>query len=345
MGGGNIEETKKKWRSLMKSKKLIRNVLGMLVILMAAVMVLSGCGNAAGSEHANIAIRLGESRSERAISAAEKASATFNIYFNDSLVASNVGTSYNGTAQVGTRLHVRVDAFVNGKRIARSENTITVRNGNNSVSITLTENREELKPPVGSIIMKDGSYLTKEQITPENQSDAVAVVFKAEGGKAWAVGKVLSDDMRWAITSSQGRINIVNLQSEQGYTDGSTGLDILRTVVNDADDANLATNYPAWDYACNYGRNQGLDNFQTGWYLPSKEELQIVFEKKTEIETALVKTGVTKTSFENKRYWSSSQLATTDGHAYCVNSSVPQGYADKSTNSGVSVCAVRQFTY
>lgn len=53
-----------------------------------------------------------------------------------------------------------------------------------------TGKEQKSVPQVGSIIMKDGSLKTDRDITPRDISDAIAVVYKVENGKAWAVGKV-----------------------------------------------------------------------------------------------------------------------------------------------------------
>lgn len=328
----------------MKNKKLVRNTIAVLsVVLMTTVMVLSSCGNAFDSEHANITIRLNGSGSGRAISDAEKSAATFNIYFNDSLVASNVSGTYNGTAVVGTTLKIRLDALVNGGRIARGEDTITVQAGSNSVAIKVTENRE---PVVGSIIMKDGSLRTKDTIGSDS-ADAIAVVYKVSGGKAWAVGKVLSSNgMAWATNNADGfNTNITALQDENGYTDGSTG---LAKLIADCPDAatNLDNNYPAWDYACNYGIKQGLTNFQTGWYLPSKQEIQDVYNNQTAIEAALAQTGVSKTSFASSSYWwCSSQYASGDSAAYMFGFTNNTWVGRDKDTTSYYVFAVRQFTF
>lgn len=341
----------------MKSKKLIRNVLVMLVALMTTAMVLSSCSNASDSEYANITIRLSGSGSGRAISSEEKSAATFNVYFNDLQVASNVSGTYNGTAQVGTRLNVRVDALVNGKRIARGENTITVKSPSNDVDVKLEENREEEKiPTIGSIIMRDGSYLTKEEITSANQTQAIAVVYKVSGGKAWAVG-IRQEQKAWCDISAEGyNTDFTELTTNvsgsagaltfTGYQNGSGGWSKLRTALGSNDDTDQEGNYPAWEWVNNYGRFQDMTgDFASGWYFPSVAELFDIWQQKDTLNASL--SAVNGSTFGSKYYWSSSQCASTETNALLFGfGNGDSTDDDKSTDYDPAyVCAVRQFTY
>lgn len=333
----------------MRIKKLIRNVMVILTVVMTAAMILSSCGNAGGTGgYAKITIHMGEKGSARAISDAEKSASTLNVYFNDSLVASNVSGTYNGMAQVGIRLNIRVDAIVNGKRIARGENTITVRSPSNDVDIKLYENREqssgELKgtPQIGSIIMKDGTLCDAASVVGR-EADAIAVVYKVDTSvkKAWAVGKELSSSIVWADNNAEGYGDIEGLQEENGYTDGSTGLAILQETVSDADDANLATNYPAWDYACNYGRKNSLSNFQTGWYLPCKGELKELWDEKDNMP--LINFPADNTS--DSSLWSSTQDASEGVAVWKLKGNNGNWTSTNGKGGTGPTCAVRQFTY
>lgn len=67
-----------------------------------------------------------------------------------------------------------------------------------------------------------------------------------------------------------------------------------------------ATNYPAFDFAENYGTTQGYsDEFASGWYIPSISELYEVYKNKPTLNKSLKKAD----GFEIDRswFWSSSQ--------------------------------------
>lgn len=191
--------------------------------------------------------------------------------------------------------------------------------------------------------MNDGTLRTSADIGSET-ANAIAVVYKVDTNarKAYAVGKVLSDSsLIWAASNADGYSkNITDLQEENGYTDGSTGLAKLIAAAPDAN-TDLENMYPAWDYACNYGTKQGLDSFQTGWYLPSKQELQEVYDQRNNMPSSLFNFGTTL-------YWSSSQYASVNNCACELDFGSGSWTNYSNSNNKINnryVCAVRAFTF
>lgn len=331
----------------MEKAKFIRNVLAVLLAL--ATVVCVSCGALFEGEQ-NVTINLPPvSSSARAISS-DKIGDLKNVTrsYRVTVEANGQrtekrggGRSYSFEIPVGVVAQITVECLnSSGNVIVRARKTHTVTIGSNSVSIILSRDGEivELKsaPQIGSIIMKDGAIRTADNIGNDT-ADAIAVVYKVSSGKAWAVGKNLSSSgMAWATNNADGfNTNITALQEENGYTGGSTGLEKLIAACSDAA-TDLENKYPAWDYACDYGTNQNLPNFQTGWYLPSYQELWEVKAQEDNISHLI--------SFGSSTYWTSTQWPSTDNSAYMFTfSNFSTGYAHKATNH--YVCAVRQFTY
>lgn len=93
-----------------------------------------------------VTIDLPNSPTSHSISDEEKASSKFNIYVNGNLAAENISTSFVMEAKVGETITIRMEALVDGSRIASGEKSITVSAGNNVVYIVLSEDREDPEP-------------------------------------------------------------------------------------------------------------------------------------------------------------------------------------------------------
>lgn len=217
----------------------------------------------------------------------------------------------------------------------------------------------ELKatPQVGSIIMKDGSLKTVSDITEADKANAIAVVYKVWGGRAWAVGKVHEKNSLERAKSGIGHLNKISALvttvtrrggiNFYGYTDGSKGQEELKKVATDYGDGK---NYPAWAWVEKYGTtNCSRTPFESGWYFPSVAELFDIWSanstSSSAVETALDKSGGDK--FGESEYWSSSQHDNGDVNALVLffKDGDDNLHSKAMSNSGIHVCAVRAFTY
>lgn len=277
------------------------------------------------------------------------------------LTKSGSGGTFSFNVPVGVEAEITIECLDNsGQVLVRAVKSHTVRSGENFIPINLSQDGVAVRfvPPVGSIIMKDGSYLTKEQITSENQADAVAVVYKAAGGKAWAVKTLGTYTYMWSLgEGANKKIDglVTNVSGDSttgytfsGYTDGSNGLAILRDAVSDAEEdgtGDWGLTYPAWGGACSEGMtvSQNLpDNMKDGWYFPSIAEVYDIYKNRDAVDASL--TAIGATAFGTNPQRSSSQHPDDDSQTFIMRFS--GGTVDPgSKNSGSRVSSVRVFTY
>lgn len=118
----------------MKQAKIFQKLT--IILFSLFVFVPASCGMLQDTT-ASIAINLGGGA--RAVSTEDRASAVFDIYFNENLVGSQVSGNFYAEATVGTTIVVRVEAFVDGKLIAAGAASLYVQSGVNSVNISLRE--------------------------------------------------------------------------------------------------------------------------------------------------------------------------------------------------------------
>lgn len=146
---------------------------------------------------------------------------------------------------------------------------------------------------VGDIVFSDGSatpYSANLTLTDNQKKEAVAAIFyvneKYESpfrGKALGVGFKQGHDLKWAKNTSEGYNKTIesiaiNVNSRADFVkdfeknaDGSGNWKKLCDAVSDSD---VPGNYPAWEYANSYGKNNSLKGeFADGWYLPSNYEV------------------------------------------------------------------------
>ena len=230
-------------------------------------------------------------------------------------------------------------------------------------------------------------YADDSQELTDLQAKAIAVIFRAatESKPALGVGiKHNRSGLAWCKDSNVNGYNVnftdtvVTPEGEAGSltftgkTDGSDNFMIMaRTLDNQdkndtglkssnnyalpakdestsSDYSTLKTNYPAFEFAYYYGKNEGHNitsgsDFENGWYLPSESELNDIYQaNKTDnvIENALGLTGGNK--FEGSKYWSSSQYDFLVDYAYFLNFSNGDWYYHYKYNDDY-VCAVRAF--
>lgn len=233
-------------------------------------------------------------------------------------------------------------------------------------------------------------YADGSQELKDLKKNAIAVIFKADTESAPALGvgiKHSSSGLKWCKDSNVNGYNVnftdtvvtreknAGSLTYTGKTDGSDNFMIMaRTLDNQgkndtglkssnnyalpakdestgSDYSTLKTNYPAFEFAYYYGKNEGHNitsgsTFENGWYLPSESELNDIYQaNKTEnvnvIENALGVTGGDK--FDDSWYWSSSQSASNNYSAYYFYfGDGDWDYNDKDGNNDF-VCAVRAF--
>ena len=219
------------------------------------------------------------------------------------------------------------------------ETPITVASGSsNPVEGTVKVIELEKCFDVGDILFTDGTRIKAENVQygiPESQKDkAFGVVLSAPYGRGTGkiVGLQNSDEKDWASIDTKGyKTNFKEIQADYtysssgGYTftgdlDGSDNWEYICSKDPEGTDTpeEIATNYPAFDYALNYGKTAGLagTKYEKGWYIPSIAELIDVETNKEVVQKSLDAVG----GFDlDTDYWSSCQSASYDKSAYIMN--------------------------
>ena len=221
---------------------------------------------------------------------------------------------------------------------------------------------------VNDIVFSDGSatpYTSGLTLTAAQKNAAVAMIFYkgtecSNNGSTRTLGvglKRSTSGNSWCLHTANGyNTNIIPIQctpsgSPGAYTftddtddkDGSDNFSQLAAFLagTGINDTGTAGNYPAFDWAKNYGSTNGCTGaYADGWYLPSIAELYQIYNQRTSINAAVALCGLTVTF--NTSFRSSSQCASYDNNAYVLFFNT--GYCnsdDKPIN--VYVCAVREF--
>ena len=224
--------------------------------------------------------------------------------------------------------------------------TITVECGGYSASETVVVSMigSKSKPDaIGDIVFNDGSaiaYTNGMTLTLEQKNAAIAVIFykgtdcsddssERMLGVGIKTAKDSSYNTTWASPESEN-LNITTIQC----TPSSTGDNSVNTVTFTGDkdgsdnwdsicsfdstySANPQYNYPAFNYANNYGTYWGItDKYATGWYMPSIAELCYVCQYKDDLRSRFQALG---TAFSIQvTYNSSSQRADASSSFWCV---------------------------
>ena len=162
---------------------------------------------------------------------------------------------------------------------------------------------------------------------------AVVVGTKYAGGQVLGVGlQKSSSTLQWAPSGTIGCnrkfTNIICTPSITGSgaastatftgdTDGSDNWAYICSIDPEGT-KDAATNYPAFDYANNYGVTQGITgNYKDGWYIPSQKELCDIYKIKDTISDVITTVGGNLSM--NIYYWSSSQSSSYGYYAYVVD--------------------------
>lgn len=217
---------------------------------------------------------------------------------------------------------------------------------------------------VNDIVFSDGSatpYTSGLTLTDAQKNAAVAVIFYkgtecSVDGSTRTLGVGLKRSpyyMQWCLDTANGyNTNITTIQctpsgSAGAYTftgdkDGSDNLSQIAAFLVGNNDTGTAGNYPAFEYAKNYGSTNGCTGaYASGWYLPSIAELYQIYNLRANIDAAFALCGLTN-NFSGTGFWSSSQSASSGNNACVLNfASGLCGYGSKYNVS--NVCAVRAF--
>lgn len=222
---------------------------------------------------------------------------------------------------------------------------------------------------VNDIVFSDGSatpYTSGLTLTDAQKNAAVAMIFYkgtecSNNGSTRTLGVGLKRSpsyMQWCRWSSNTgcangyNTNITTIQgtpsgSTGAYTftgdkDGSDNLSQIAAFLAGNNDTGTAGNYPAFEYAKNYGSTNGCTGaYASGWYLPSIAELYQIYNQRTSIDAAVALCGLTG-NFYDTHFWSSSQYASTGNYAYDLDFADGRCYSN-SKGVGHVVCAVRAF--
>ena len=232
---------------------------------------------------------------------------------------------------------------------------VTIANGSNSTTGTFTI-KDYSSYSVGDVILKDGSKVAVADVsttTFETSGDKVpvAVVFFDTNGVALGLGlKKSSKFLKWALEDTTGYNTTftdisasidysVSSRTFTGDCDGSDNWEYICSVDPEGT-KDAATNYPAFNFAANYGTTNCTDSdFASGWYIPSISELYEIYKNKETLQTSLTK--VSDFTIGTSWYWSSSQ-SSNNSVVYLLNFSDGGVYAGfKSVYDDVLV--VRQF--
>lgn len=229
--------------------------------------------------------------------------------------------------------------------------------------------RKNAPDAVNDIVFKNGTavaYSTDLYFTDEVKADAVAMIFYkgtdcSNDGSTRTLGVGLKRSpscMQWCLSTANGcNTNITTIQctpsgSAGVYTftgdkDGSDNLSQIAAFLAGNNDTGTAGNYPAFEYAKNYGSTNGCTGaYASGWYLPSIAELYQIYNLRANIDAALTLCGLTSLDhiFSSAFFWSSSQYAPNEYNVYKVFFS--DGHFDRNTDKNHDVnfvCAVRAF--
>ena len=237
---------------------------------------------------------------------------------------------------------------------------VTIQSGNNTQVGTFTV-KDTDGWAVGDIILADGSKVALANYVEDKNNKPVAVVagFNANG-VVLGLGLKKSSGLQWAPSGTTGYntsftdiIASVSGNSSSGYTfsgdcDGSDNWEYICSVDPEGT-KDAAINYPAFNFAANYGTSQGYtDDLASGWYIPSIYELYEIYKvqkKGTDLYNSLKTVTDFTFSTYGEGYWSSSQTSSANW-TYWLNSYYDASSYDiifsSSKKNTISVLVVRK---
>ena len=248
---------------------------------------------------------------------------------------------------------------------------LTLNASNTGMYLTAITGAKSAPNTVGDIVFSDGSACAYTDILTSEQTDAaVAVIFYA-GTETDSLGKRVlgvglknsygdgTGAMQWCISTAEGYYNLgdlvctwtgsedkVSLVTFSGDLNGSDNWNVVQT--NCSDTSDIATKYPAWDYAVNYGIIHWSGTpCESGWYLPTLAEFAELYNNKLTVNSGLTAADGDSLPSEMVGFWTSTQYAS--GISTSVNEALNVwqddgtiGHVDKAGNQKY-VLAIREF--
>ncbi|SFI73236.1 hypothetical protein SAMN04487775_10532 [Treponema bryantii] len=181
---------------------------------------------------------------------------------------------------------------------------------------------------VGDIVLDDGTVLAPSDFDAyKGNSKPMAVIFSTSGGheeksfRVLGVGLNPSEPLKFTPKTSKGYItNILANQTivvaqeysiaEGQYNNGGffgliDGRKSWKNIGLYDDNAKKSfADYPAYDYAVNYGINNNLKKYKNGWYLPTACEAYELAETLETVQPSVKKCGAAELK---SIIWTSSQ--------------------------------------
>ena len=165
---------------------------------------------------------------------------------------------------------------------------------------------------VGDIVFNDGSatpYSEDLTLTDDEKNAAIAVIFYvgtdcSNDSTSRTLGVGLAQNQSgpaWCLSSANAcEVNITTIQESD--KDGSDNLSQIGEFLDENDELNddtgTADKYPAFYFAKNYasqtGSNVSGTDYEDGWYLPAKAELQKIYESLSTVNKELAACGGTE---------------------------------------------------
>ncbi len=231
--------------------------------------------------------------------------------------------------------------------------TLTVTQATTPTTYIGTKAPTEAKV-VGDIVFSDGSatpYSEDLTLTDDEKNAAIAVIFYVgtdcsndSTSRTLGVGLAQNQSgLAWCLGSADAcNVNITTIQESD--KDGSDNLEQIEDF-DGVNDTATEANYPAFYFAKNYasqtGSNVSGTDYEDGWYLPAKAELQKIYDILSTVNKELAACG--GTTFETTGvYWSSSQYASGGDNAFYL-SFYDGGWCYNAKYNTSYVCAVRAF--
>ncbi len=206
----------------------------------------------------------------------------------------------------------------------------------NTNTTSISNTTQTVKTPtdpkaVGDIVFNDGSaipYSSTLILTDAQKNAAVAYIFYkgtecSDNGlnRTLGVGIKLTDEMNsWCRYNSYTNyaaafyVNITTVQDTK--KNGSDSLSKIGEFLGTNNDTGTEENYPIFYYAKNYGIRAGTS--LSGWYLPSKVELQKIYEQRTALNAVCTLCNVDTYCLTHEVWWSSSQYALNPSNGYSL---------------------------
>lgn len=252
--------------------------------------------------------------------------------------------------------------------------------GNNTTSAYIGTKAPTEAKAVGDIVFKDGSAMPytdfialDETAKNPKRFSAIALIFYKGAGlnsgndvttsRTLGVGiKHNKNGLAWCTESADAyNINITSIQCPEStklvFTGDKNGSNNLAQIeefegVDDTDNTNAATNYPAFYFGKNYkdvyGSNVKGTDFETGWYLPSIAELAQIFACRTDsvngFDIDAVSLALGSDRFGTSIYWSSTQDKSEKKWACIFNFNYSDvEVAGKASTTNLYACCIRDF--